>query len=127
MKILKSLLSLPLIAFAIAPAMAADGDFSLQYHVERTLSTDLDLDQCIDAVKSGASDAGYRMSTDRYEGKLGVISGGPKQGGSLIAYCIVVDDKTVSVIQGLDYDAGSRSVSNVADRIHDALLAKGKK
>ena len=108
-------------------SVAAAEDFMITYHVERTPSKVLSLDECTDLLERQAKAAGYRVAVDRHAGQLGVVSGGPERGGSFIAHCIAVDEKTVSVIQGLDYAPAKGPVGAFADRAHDALMAVAKK
>ncbi|MGX5720425.1 DUF6180 family protein [Shinella zoogloeoides] len=126
---MKMFCAMPVAATILAalPAAAADDPFMITYHVERTASDALSLDACTDLIEQQAQGAGYRVIVNRFEGQLGVISGGPAAGGSFISHCISVDDKTVSVIQGLDYKSTKGPVGDFADRVHRALLdAAGK-
>jgi len=103
-------------------AGAADGDFNLEYRVERADASRLSLDQCARVVEQAASQAGYRVSVDRYPGQLAVIAGGPQQGGwSYTVYCIAVDQKVAHVTQGVGYRPGNNAASFV-NRVHAALL-----
>ena len=102
---------------------AADDDFKVTYHVERTASKLISLDQCTDLIERLAKEAGYRVAVSRHPGQLGVISGGSAGSGSFISHCISVDDKTVSVIQGLDYGSQKGPVGEFADRTHQALIS----
>jgi hypothetical protein len=120
----KSCVPLALICFlCTVPLAAADDDFKVTYHVERTSSKLMSLDQCTDLIERLAKEAGYRVDVSRYPGQLGVISGGSAGSGSFLSHCISVDDKTVSVIQGLDYGPQKGPVGEFADRTHQALIA----
>ncbi len=110
-----------------APAAWANDPFMITYHVERTPAAALSLDQCTDMIESQARTAGYSVVVNRYTGQLGIVSGGPSSGGAFISHCIAVDDKTVSVIQGLDYAPAKGPVGDFADRVHEALMAAAKK
>ena len=107
---------------SVVPAIAADGPFMITYHVERTPANALSLDDCTKFIEGQAQEAGYRVVVSRHEGQLAVISGGPDAGGSFISHCIAVDDKTVSVIQGLDYSSAKGAVGDFADHVHKGLL-----
>lgn len=107
---------------SMAPAAAADGPFMITYHVERTPANALSLDRCTTFIEGEAQEAGYRVVVSRHEGQLAVISGGPDAGGSFVSHCIAVDDKTVSVIQGLDYSSAKGPVGDFADRVHKGLV-----
>jgi len=113
-------------ALSMVPAAAADDPFMITYHVERTPAAVLSLDDCTRFIEQQAQEAGYRVAVSRHEGQLGVISGGPATGGSFISHCISVDDKTVSVVQGLDYSSAKGPVGAFADRVHEGLLEAGK-
>ncbi|MGV2981181.1 DUF6180 family protein [Camelimonas sp. ID_303_24] len=107
---------------ATGAARAADGDFGLEYRVERAEASRLSLDQCARVVEQAASQAGYRVSIDRYPGQLAVIAGGPPQGGwSYTVYCIAVDQKVAHVVQGISYRPGG-NVAGFVNRVHAALL-----
>lgn len=110
---------------AAAPAAAEDA-FMVTYHVERAPSEALSLDACTDLIERQAQEAGYRVAVSRFEGQLGVVSGGPGAGGAFVSHCIAVDDKTVSVVQGLDYSTAKGPVGAFADRVHKALVDAGK-
>ena len=50
--------------FALAhPALAADADFNLTYHVERTPAVQLSIETCGSRVAEVARDAGLRIDT----------------------------------------------------------------
>lgn len=122
MKMFRTALAQICLLGTISPA-AANDDFEITYHIERTPSRSMSLDQCMDMIEREARAAGYRIVINKHPGQLGVISGGPVKGGSFVSHCIVVDDKTVSVIQGLDYSPRKGAVGAFADRVHQALIA----
>ena len=87
-------------------------------------------------IERYAKSANYRVAVNRYPGQLGTIIAGPEvgpgigapaKGGSFIAYCAIVDDKTISVIQGIDYTPEKGSVGKFSDIVNDAVLAARKK
>ena len=120
---LAALLTLGLLT---ANAMAAQ-EFSLEYRVERRSAADLSLDTCADIARREAAAVGYSQSVQRFPNQLAVVSGGPRGGGgSYVVYCITVDDKTVQLVQAIDYQNRAQPAAEFADRVHKALLATGR-
>jgi len=119
-------------ALALLPiattAQAGPSDiFNVTYHVERAEASKLSLDRCAEIAQQGAADTGYVSSADRHPGKLIVVSGGPAEGGaSFLAYCIAVDGKTASVVQGIDYRRQKSTAGALADRVHGSLVEASK-
>ncbi|MBB3900908.1 DUF6180 family protein [Methylobacterium brachythecii] len=114
-------------AFAVGliaqPAMA-DGDFSFDYRVEPASADKLSIDTCAEITKRTTQTPGYVQSVNREAGKLVTITGGPSAGGSaFIVHCIASDDKTVYVVQALDYRGRKAEAAAFADKIRDALKA----
>lgn len=99
-------------------AVAAD-DFSLDYTVERTPATRLSLENCAAAIKRGAEASNYTTRPQQERPTLAVyVAGPPEDGGAVVAYCIQAGDKTVYVVQTLDYSGPTSAVSaSVKDRI----------
>ena len=99
------------------------GDFNLEYRVERAASAKLNLDQCAEIAQGEAKSAGYTQTVSRYPGQLVTVTGGPGGGGSsFIVHCIAVDQKTVSVVQAIDYRGRSGATARFADRVQAALV-----
>ena len=102
-------------------------EFSLEYRVERRSAADLSLDTCADIARREAAAVGYSQSVQRFPNQLAVVSGGPRGGGgSYVVYCITVDDKTVQLVQVMDYQNRAQPAAEFADRVHKALLATGR-
>lgn len=112
------------------PSIAAASKFGLEYRVERADSGKLSLTTCIDTAKRESAALGYvPASESRFPGQLTVFASGPAAGGaSLIVYCIAVDKKTAYVVQAIDYNRPNSPQSvRVANRVHAALLAAGRR
>lgn len=110
---------------AISPALAAD-DFNLTYHVERSDADKLSLDDCAAVAEKEAGIAGYAIAAQRFPGQLVVLSGGTPRVGALTVYCIAVEDKTVSVVQGTDYTGKKGRLAELADAIHLGMTKAAK-
>lgn len=111
------------------PALAQSEQFGLSYRVERLQASDLDLEACVAAADSAATAIGYRTAlTKIHPDQLGVYSAAAPDGaGSLMVYCIAVDDKTTFLVQAMDYDdATSPEASAAADSVGKALLAAAR-
>ncbi|WP_347137648.1 DUF6180 family protein [Paracoccus sp. SSK6] len=108
----------------LAPAfpVLAEDDFFLTYHVERMLSDDLSLEECSSAVERAAGQADLTSRIDDYPGQLAVVTGGTKGVGAFVVQCIAVDDRTVTVVQGMDYRQAKGDLGRFADRVHSELL-----
>lgn len=109
---------------------AAASRFGLEYRVERTNAAKLSVAACLDVAKRESSAMGYEPAVEnRYPGQLAVFASGPRAGGSsLIVYCIAVDQKTAFVVQAIDYSRpNSPAAARIADRVHAALIAAGKR
>ncbi|MCE4222939.1 hypothetical protein HCU64_04175 [Methylobacterium sp. C25] len=105
------------------PASAAD-DFTFDYRIERASAAKLSIDTCAEITKRTTQAPGYVQSVNREAGKLVTITGGPAAGGSaFIVHCIASDDKTVYVVQALDYRGRKTEAAAFADKIRDALKA----
>lgn len=102
-----------------APAQSAD--FSLTYHIERTPADQLDIETCGDVVAQMAQQAGLSADRQSFPGQLVSLSGGAEGSGTFIVQCIAVDDKTVSVVQGIDYRQQKGALGEFADRAFAAL------
>lgn len=117
---------LTIVGLLATSAMAAQ-EFSLEYRVERRSAADLSLDRCADIAGREAEAVGYSRKVQRYPNQLAVVSGGPSGGGgSFVVYCIAVDDKTVQLVQVIDYQNRTGPAAAFADRVHRALLAAGR-
>lgn len=102
--------------------LAEASDFNLEYRVDRADSARMSLDRCADIVQGEAKAAGYTQTVSRYPGQLVTVTGGPGGGGSsFIVHCIAVDQKTVSVVQAIDYRGRQGATARFADRVQAAL------
>jgi len=101
---------------------AQDSNFQLTYHVERTASAALDVEACGEIATTIAAQAGLRTNVQSYLGQLVVVSGGAEDQGSYIVQCIEVDETTVSVVQGIDYQPQKAVMGEFADDAAAALM-----
>lgn len=109
-----------------AAAQAQDNNFNVTYHVERTPTARLSLDTCGGVVTKAAQRAGLRASSQSTPGKLVTVVGGTESSGTFVVHCIAVDDKTVSVVQGIDYQPQKGALGRFADQAYAALKAAVK-
>lgn len=107
-------------------ALAQDNNFNVTYHVERTPTSRLSLDTCGGVVTKAAQRAGLRASSQGTPGKLVTVVGGSASSGTFVVHCIAVDDKTVSVVQGIDYQPQKGALGKFADQAFAALKAAAK-
>lgn len=105
------------------PMIAAADDFNLTYHVERFQTSALDLETCAKTVAGDAASAGLTVSITNFPGQLSTVSGGAPSAGSFVVQCIAVDDKTVAVVQGIDYSQSKGPLGQFADQAFTALQA----
>lgn len=105
------------------PSVAQGTDFNVTYHVERTPAAQLSIETCGKAVVEIATKAGLHTATQSYPGQLVTVSGGAEGSGAFIAQCIAVDDKTVSVVQGIDYRPHKGALGEFADQAFAAVKA----
>lgn len=54
------------------------------------------------------------------------MSGGADKRGAFVVQCIAVDDKTVSVVQGIDYSQRKGPLGAFVDEVQAALLKAAK-
>ena len=109
-----------------APVLAQDADFALTYHVERTPAADLSIDTCGSVVTDAAERAGLRAGSQRFPEQLVTVSGGAEGTGAFVVQCIAVDDKTVTVVQGIDYSRQKGTIGAFADDAFEAVKAAVK-
>ncbi len=108
------------------PVLAAADDFNLTYHVERFQTSALSLDACANTVAGNAASAGLTVSITNFPGQLSTVSGGATSAGSFVAQCIAVDDKTVAVVQGIDYSQSKGGLGQFADQAFAAVQAAAR-
>lgn len=106
-----------------APAFAQEVDFNLTYHVERTPAAQLSIETCGDTVAKAAGQAGLSANVAAFPGQLVTVSGGATGKGAFVVQCIAVDDKTVSVVQGIDYQQEKGALGAFADQLAQAMAA----
>lgn len=104
-------------------AMAQDADFTLTYHVERTPAAQLNIEACADAVEQAAEQAELRHDQQIFSGQLVMISGGAEGAGMFVVQCIAVDNTTVTVVQGIDYQQQKGPLGEFADKTFTAVKA----
>ncbi|WP_157476204.1 DUF6180 family protein [Lysobacter sp. Root690] len=124
-------LALPLLGAALllgssTAALAQENNFNVTYHVERTPAARLSLDTCSGVVTKAAQRAGLRANSQSTPGKLVTVVGGSESSGTFVVHCIAVDDKTVSVVQGIDYQPQKGALGRFADQAFAALKAAVK-
>lgn len=106
---------------------AAEGDFRLDYRVERADVSTLPLQDCARIAQSVATKAGHRVTVETHPDRLAVISGGPAKGGwSFVVYCIVVGDRLAHVTQGISYGPDKSAAAGFVEQTHAALVKAGK-
>ena len=110
-------------ALLAAPAFAQEMDFNLTYHVERTPAAQLSIETCGDRVVEAAGQAGLTAQATAFPGQLVTVSGGAAGKGAFVVQCIAVDDKTVSVVQGIDYQQEKGTLGAFADQLAQAVAA----
>lgn len=117
-------------AMAVAASLSFSGiaaadDFSLAYSVERTPATRLSMENCSAAIKRAAEISNYTTRVQQEHPTLTVyVAGPPEDGGAVVAYCIQAGDKTVYVVQTLDY---SGPTSTVSTQVKDRIVAELEK
>lgn len=114
------LLSLPVLA------QAQDADFNLTFHIERTPAAQLSIETCGSTVSSAAQQAGLSSTQQVFAGQLVSVSGGKDGVGTFIVQCIAVDQTTVSVVQGIDYQAQKGAIGEFADQAFAEVKAAVK-
>jgi hypothetical protein len=85
------------------PALAQDSNFNLTYHVERTPQAKLSIEDYLSTIENTAKQVGLASDVQIFPGQLVVVRGSDEGRGAFIAPCIEVENTTVSVIQGIDY------------------------
>ena len=100
-------------------------DFGLDYSVERVAASSLSVAQCAATIQQAANAAGYVARVDQDQTTLALHVSGPRGGGrALVAYCIEAGDRTVYVVQALDYDGPGNPLSaQVKNQVVAALEA----
>lgn len=126
MRLTKFVLSAAILLGLSVPALAQKTDFNLTYHVERTPAAKLSIETCGDVVVMAAKRAGLRADLQSFPGQLVMVSGGAESSGVFVVQCIAVDDKTVSVVQGIDYRQQKGALGRFADQASTALKAAVK-
>ncbi|AWN38667.1 DUF6180 family protein [Methylobacterium radiodurans] len=110
-----------LIAASTIGARAND-DFKLEYRIERIDAGRLSVGRCTETLRRTAQENSIPVAVSDPRDEAVVISGGPRDGkGAIIAYCIAAGDKTVYVVQGIGYRAGTAATA-FADKAHADLL-----
>ncbi|WP_341668236.1 DUF6180 family protein [Alcaligenes sp. SDU_A2] len=91
---------LAVLSIAAIPIAAQDAQTIRQPIEQRSFSA-LSVAQCLDAVQRTASRQGYIQHTDQHDpGQWGLyIGGAPLIGGSLVVYCIGMEQSTAYIIQ----------------------------
>ena len=104
-------------------AVAAAGDFGLDYDVERVPATQLSVADCAAAIRRASEAAGYTTRTHQDQGKLALYVSGPRgDGKALVSYCIQAGTRTVWVVQALDYSGpGNAASANVMKAVAKEL------
>lgn len=105
------------------PAWAQSPDFNVTYHVERTPAAQLSIETCGQVVTETAAAAGLGSASQTYPGQLVTVTGGQDGRGGFIVQCIAVDDTTVTVVQGIDYQPQKAGLGAFADQAFAAVLA----
>ena len=70
-----------------------------------------------------AKGAGLSATVTAFPGQLVTVSGGETGKGAFVVQCITVDDKTVSVVQGIDYRQEKGPLGAFADQLAQDLAA----
>lgn len=100
-------------------------DFNVTYHIERTHAAQLSIESCGKAVMDAAREAGLEAVSENTPEKLVTVSGGSSGKGAFLVQCIAVDDKTISVVQGIDYSPEKGALGDFADlaakKVKDAV------
>lgn len=122
----KPLLSAVLLLGSMSSVHAQDADFHLTYHVERTPADGLSIDACGDAAVETARQAGFETDRQSVAGLLVTVQGGRQSVGAFVVQCIAVDAKTVSVVQGIDYQPRKGALGRLADQALAALRTATK-
>lgn len=105
------------------PVLAQNADFNLTYHIERTPSARLSIETCGNAVAQAARQAGLRADVQSFPGQLVSVRGGTEGSGAFVVQCIAVENTTVSVVQGIDYQGSKGSLGTFADQAFAAVKA----
>lgn len=121
-----ALLSAATLICSAVPVFAQNADFNLTYHVERTPKTRLSIETCGKVVVDLAQRAGLRANVQKFPGQLVVIKGGDQGRGAFVVQCIAVENTTVSVVQGIDYQGPKASLGDFADKANAAVKAAAK-
>lgn len=106
-----------------SPVLAQTSDFNLTYHVERNAAAELSIEDCGDAAVDAAGKAGLETSVQSFPDQLVTVTGGTQGSGAFVVQCIAVDDKTVSVVQGIDYRSSKGALGQFADQAFEAIKA----
>lgn len=106
-----------------APALAQE-EFFLTYHVERTDAAALSIESCGQIAADAARAAGLSADTTSFPGQLVTVSGGAKSVGTFVVQCITVDAKTVTVVQGIDYQQTKGQIGSFADQTFAAIIPR---
>ena len=86
--------------------------------VTRFIETNAD-----ETVADAAKGAGLSATVTAFPGQLVTVSGGETGKGAFVVQCITVDDKTVSVVQGIDYRQEKGPLGAFADQLAQDLAA----
>jgi hypothetical protein len=123
MKLYALLVTVTVVVGPALPALAQDTDFNLTYHVERTPRASLSIETCGKIASKTATAAGLSADVQTFPGQLVVVRGGDEGRGAFIVQCIAVENTTVSVVQGIDYQGPKASLGAFADEAHAAVKA----
>lgn len=126
MRYFAQLLSAASVFGAALPALADNADFNLTYHVERTPKAKLSIETCGTVAEKAAKQAGLVADMQSFPGQLVVVRGGSEGRGAFIVQCIAVENTTVSVVQGIDYQGPKAALGNFADKAYAAVKAAAK-
>ncbi|WP_315760996.1 DUF6180 family protein [Sphingomonas sp. Y38-1Y] len=61
------------------------------------------------------------VDVQSFPGQLVIVKGGRTGAGAFVVQCIAVDGKTVSVVQGIDYQNRKAAIGQIADRAFAAI------
>lgn len=120
---LREWLMLAALSGAMASSLAQDAE-SAGLQAERRSISFLSVAQCLDAVRRTAADEGYLQHTELNDpDQLGIyIGGAPIGGGSLVVYCIGLDQATAYIIQARSADSAILAAPwQLSDKIAQAL------
>ncbi|HCT9233317.1 DUF6180 family protein [Alcaligenes sp. Marseille-Q7550] len=120
---LREWLMLAALSGAMASSLAQEAE-PAGLQAERRSISSLSVAQCLDAVRRTAADEGYLQHTELNEpDQLGIyIGGAPIGGGSLVVYCIGLDQATAYIIQARSANSAILAAPRqLSDKIAQAL------